>query len=150
MKKQKDWLHKEHLANRPKNCLRAAGYENKDQVWHDFKHNPLKLANLPQLGDWSMAQIEKWIRTYEPKQHYAPNVVGAYVPLAPAQGDLFQQPSGDTFDLLAEWVEKLGMATDANTNMLRELHERITNIEKKLDASRKIREFEDLLASWSK
>ena len=150
MKKQRDWLDREHLANRPKNCLRAAGYENKDQVWHDFQHNRKKLAMMPQLGDWSMGQIEKWLRNYEPKQYYAPNVVGAFVPLPPNQGDLFAQPSQDAFDMMAEWVEKVGMTLDANTAMLRDLHTRITHLEEMLSTNRKIREFEAMLKSWEK
>jgi hypothetical protein len=139
----KDWLDKERVSNRVKNCLRSAGYETKDLVWHDFHHNPKKLLRIEQFGDLSMANTEKWLRGYVPKAIY-PKSPDA----PPKQEELFTEPTPDVFDFLLEWMEKAATAIDLNTKTLIEINARVAHVEDMLAKSKKLNEFQALLKRW--
>jgi len=173
MAKIEDWLTKERVCNRVKNCLRAEGYPNKDVVWHVFHLNPKALMRMPQFGDYSMAQLEKWLRNYEPKQAYVHNGKHTQIfnhdDLSPVQDELFTQPpkksrideliekwdapeeqprEPDSFDLIAEWMEKAATAIDLNTKTLQSMNTRVAHIEDMLEKSKKLNEFQALIKRW--
>jgi hypothetical protein len=153
MARIKDWLSKERVSNRVKNCLRAEGYKSKDLVWHDFHNHPKKLVlSIPQFGDISMAHTEKWLRGYVPTKLYT-TVAGEAVEVTPAQQTIFEQIAEferepDSFDLIADWMGKAATAIDINTKLLQALDGRIANIEQAIVANKRLNDLNALLKSW--
>jgi hypothetical protein len=150
MARIKDWLSKERVSNRVKNCLRAAGYKSKDLVWHEFHHNPKKLLWIPQFGELSMANTEKWLRGYVPKAIYPTDKVAEVIPV---QQTIFEQIAEferepDSFDLIADWMGKAATAIDINTKLLQSLDGRIANIEQAIVANKRLNDLNALLKSW--
>jgi hypothetical protein len=149
MAKIKDWLTKERVSNRIKNRLREEGYTSKDMVWHTFHNHPKELMRIPQFGDVSMANLEKWLRGYTPTTLYTPDTTLK----SPKQQSIFEQMDEfvrepDSFDLIAEWMEKAATAIDLNTKTLQEMNKRVAHIEDMLEKSKKLNEFQALIKRW--
>jgi uncharacterized protein Yka (UPF0111/DUF47 family) len=54
----------------------------------------------------------------------------------------------DSFDLIAEWMEKAATAIDLNTKTLQAMNTRVAHIEDMLEKSKKLNEFQALIKRW--